>query len=98
MDKTIHEVARENVCKDQRNGQAYFNAAYSIDSAWADSVRATDLDPFHKDDKVPDFLKKWEHDHKCVCGRELEIAGERICDICYADFGNWHKQNDPKTK
>jgi hypothetical protein len=39
-----------------RSGQLYFNVLYDIDKELADSIRGGELDPFHRDDKIPEFL------------------------------------------
>ena len=48
----------------QRPGQAYFNVLYRIRPAMADSVRDTPLDPFHRNDVLPNFLayvaERWD--------------------------------------
>lgn len=38
-----------------RKGQAAFNALYSLAPGWADSIRGGKLDPFHRDDRLPEF-------------------------------------------
>lgn len=40
---------------DWRPGQAAFNAFHRIDPAGADKIRGTAFDPFHVDDRLPDF-------------------------------------------
>lgn len=40
-----------------RDGQTYFNVLYAGRPDLADAVRGTDLDPFHRDDRVPAFLR-----------------------------------------
>lgn len=40
---------------DWRPGQAAFNAFHRIDPAGADKIRSTAFDPFHVDDRLPDF-------------------------------------------
>jgi hypothetical protein len=46
----------QNPNKYQRKGQALFNALYKVHPGLADKVRATPLDPFYQDDRIPDFL------------------------------------------
>ena len=41
-----------------RYGQTCFNVLYLLDPDLADSIRGTDLDPFHNDNRVPEFLKR----------------------------------------
>jgi hypothetical protein len=41
-----------------RFGQTCFNVLYELDPDLADSIRATDLDPFYDDNKVPAFLER----------------------------------------
>lgn len=38
-----------------RPGQAAFNAFHRIDPAGADKIRSTAFDPFHVDDRLPNF-------------------------------------------
>lgn len=42
-----------------RRGQAHFNVLYfgGFDPEFADQIRGTDLDPFHRDDVVPRLLE-----------------------------------------
>jgi hypothetical protein len=42
--------------KSQRNGQIHFNVLHEMDSELANSIRGGDLDPFHNDDRISDFL------------------------------------------
>jgi hypothetical protein len=42
--------------KEWRYGQTCFNVLDSVDSALANSIRGTQLDPFHNDAVVPAFL------------------------------------------
>lgn len=57
-----------------RRGQAYFNVLDDVRPDLADQVRAMALDPFHNDDKVPQFLAwvclHWGYES------ELEAEGE----------------------
>jgi hypothetical protein len=41
---------------DWRLGQTYFNVLHQVRPHLAEQVRATDLDPFHTDDRIPAFL------------------------------------------
>jgi hypothetical protein len=41
-----------------RRGQSAFNALALLAQPLADSIRGTDLDPFHKDDRLDAF---WTH-------------------------------------
>lgn len=41
----------------QRKGQATFNAVYDVDPALADSLRGTELDCFHNDSKIGQFMQ-----------------------------------------
>lgn len=43
---------------EQRTGQAYFNRLYELEPELANEIRATGLDPFYRDDILPDFLTK----------------------------------------
>lgn len=38
-----------------RAGQAAFNALYILTPRWAISIRGSDLDPFHRDERLPAF-------------------------------------------
>jgi hypothetical protein len=42
-----------------RPGQALFNALAGVDPDFAESIRATDLDPFHYDGRIPALLTAW---------------------------------------
>jgi hypothetical protein len=58
--KTIDELdtaAREllDAYPRWRTGQAYFNALARLDPALAETVRATALDPFHQNARLPEF-------------------------------------------
>jgi hypothetical protein len=53
----------------QRYGQAVFNLMYSIEAYIADRYRATEYDPFYRDDKAPLFVKKclsWIEDKRVM--------------------------------
>lgn len=41
---------------DWRYGQTCFNVLFSIEPELANSIRGTELDPFHDDKRVPEFL------------------------------------------
>ena len=41
----------------QRLGQALFNNLYKSHPELADSIRATDADPFHNNNKIADFFR-----------------------------------------
>lgn len=59
----IHTLVREKMKENNnlRLGQAYFNAAYEIDSDFADRWRGDYVaDPFHHNDNLPLFLTFWE--------------------------------------
>lgn len=43
----------------QRPGQALFNAMASVDPDFAETIRMTDLNPFHHDDRIPAVLMAW---------------------------------------
>lgn len=51
---------------DWRYGQTCFNILYAMDMDLADSIRGTELDPFHDDRRVPEFLARlrdeWDDD------------------------------------
>ena len=40
-----------------RKGQVLFNVLYDERPEWADEIRATEIDPFYEDQKIPAF---WE--------------------------------------
>ena len=42
----------------QRKGQALYNTLYKIRREWALEITGSSLDPFYRDDIVPDF-KGW---------------------------------------
>lgn len=44
--------------KEWRYGQTCFNVLYELDPELANQIRGTDLDPFHLDERVPEFLAK----------------------------------------
>ena len=58
----------------QRAGQRIFNAVHSIDPAFADSVRATDVDPFYDDERCEAFLRAWME----RCRAEARASGLRV--------------------
>ena len=39
-----------------REGQAAFNALHEVDPDLANEIRGTRLDPFYRDDKLPEFF------------------------------------------
>ena len=41
-----------------RLGQTYFNVLYKYDPELADQIRGTETDPFHRDDRIINFLKQ----------------------------------------
>jgi len=43
--------------KNWRKGQALFNAIYCIRPEIANEIRATDIDPFHNDNKIDACLE-----------------------------------------
>lgn len=43
--------------REQRVGQWYFNLLAEARPDLAERVRGTDLDPFHRDDRLPAFLR-----------------------------------------
>lgn len=51
----------------QRKGQATFNAVHAVDPALADSLRGTELDCFHNDSKIGQFMQvvcdNWDKEH-----------------------------------
>ncbi len=53
--ETIEE-AIERRPKNYRAGQAAFNALHEITPGWANAIRASGLDPFHVDERIPAFL------------------------------------------
>lgn len=58
----------------QRAGQRIFNAVHAIDPAFADSVRATDVDPFQDDKRCEAFLRAWITTERDVRDRLLAVA------------------------
>lgn len=58
----------------QRAGQRIFNAVHSIDPAFADSVRATDVDPFYDDERCEAFLRAWMR----ACAAEASTIAREI--------------------
>lgn len=53
------EIYRDKFPK-WRYGQTVFNATYTICPEIADTLRASDIDPFFNDNLVPQFLKEVE--------------------------------------
>lgn len=49
----MHEASK--IPDDQRAGQHAFNVVYEKYPSIANKARATDLDPFYKDDRLPRF-------------------------------------------
>lgn len=49
-------VRRMHLYPDERTGQAYFNALADIAPWIAEAVRTTPLDPFYRDERLPDFF------------------------------------------
>lgn len=45
-----------------RVGQTHFNVLWQLRPDLADAARGTQLDPFHRDDRVPAFLR-WLRDN-----------------------------------
>lgn len=43
---------------EQRYGQACFNVLHAVEPKLANEIRGTNLDPFHRDERVPEFLAK----------------------------------------
>jgi hypothetical protein len=58
----------------QRAGQRIFNAVYALDPAFADSVRATDVDPFYDDTRCEAFLAAWLS--RAVLERTAEVTAK----------------------
>ena len=61
-DKDIKEILELKDCmlinhKNWRKGQALFNAIYRIHPEIANEIRATDIDPFHSDDRIEACLE-----------------------------------------
>jgi hypothetical protein len=54
-----------------RFGQALFNTLDVFDSDLAESIRCTDLDPFHDDGRIPKFLTR-VRDEWQILATELE--------------------------
>ena len=50
------EAAIANRPENWREGQAAFNRLYELVPGWADRVRGTPVDPFHIDERIPEFL------------------------------------------
>lgn len=69
MNNTFSEFLMEvayhyNANFDLRFGQAAFNVLYALDEDLANSIRGTDLDPFHDDEKLPEFLERLRSEWK----------------------------------
>lgn len=43
---------------DYRFGQTCYNVLFNLDPDLATSITGTPIDPFHDDEKVPEFLKR----------------------------------------
>jgi hypothetical protein len=57
FDKYVEIVAwTDSLRANWRLGQTYFNVLYRIRPHLAEQVRATDLDPFFDDNRIPSFL------------------------------------------
>lgn len=55
----LHKKALQDYINNKphyRLGQSYFNTLHDIKAELADSIRATVIDPFYNDDKLPDFI------------------------------------------
>jgi hypothetical protein len=48
--------ADARLCGSMRLGQVLFNVLWQVDREAADSVTGTEVDPFHRDDRIKDFL------------------------------------------
>ncbi|HOY30259.1 MAG TPA: hypothetical protein PKW80_00120 [Bacteroidales bacterium] len=58
--KTVYPLA-ENIWvlyPSQRKGQAFFNALYFLHPVIADNIRATQIDPFHDDEKLDECINQ----------------------------------------
>ena len=42
----------------ERIGQAHFNVLYKLHPELANQIRATDKDPFYKDERLADFMEE----------------------------------------
>lgn len=50
----LNDYVKQN--REQRIGQAYFNALYGILPEFANKIRATKFDPFHDDTRIGAFF------------------------------------------
>jgi hypothetical protein len=44
--------------RDEREGQAAFNTLHELDPELANTVRGSKVDPFYKDDRLPEFFRE----------------------------------------
>jgi hypothetical protein len=51
-----------------RKGQRLFNSLFEVDPTMANSIRGTNIDPFHDDSKIDDFIgfviAQWMHQNR----------------------------------
>lgn len=52
----LHAVRYHAEHPEQRIGQACFNAVHEVEPEVANLVRGTTLDPFYRDERLPEFL------------------------------------------
>ena len=58
--KTVNTLAEEIIAvyPSQRKGQAFFNALHFLHPVIADEIRASEIDPFHDDEKLGECIKQ----------------------------------------
>lgn len=63
----------------QRAGQLVFNALAEVDSPFAESIRGTGLDPFHRDEVTAAALRAWRDNTVADARREGAEAMREAC-------------------
>jgi hypothetical protein len=58
---------------DWRRGQCLFNALYALYPDIANQIRGTDVDPFHRDERIPDC---WNTAIALMQGKEVGLIDE----------------------
>jgi hypothetical protein len=76
--QAVRAAQSRNTDKSQRNGQIHFNVLHEMDPQLADSFRGGDLDPFHRDDRIPAFLDHLEKLYS-IRGYFPETSGTTVC-------------------
>lgn len=51
-------------CRNWRRGQCYFNQLIDSHPQLAEKIRGSDIDPFHEDERISDFLEYLQQNWK----------------------------------